>query len=64
MALDSAILDSGVTRTLITCKKASERYYTMDMIRDGSTVKFADGTVTVPITHVWSISANDLRDMW
>ena len=52
MAPDLAILDSGATGTLLTSKKASERGYNMDVIRNGPTVKFADGTVLVPIAHV------------
>jgi hypothetical protein len=56
VAPDLAILDSGATGTLLTSKKASERGYNMDVIRNGPTVKFADGTVTVPITHVVNMS--------
>ena len=56
MAPDLAILDSGATGTLLISKKASERGYNMDVIRNGPTVKFADGTVTVPITHVVNMS--------
>ena len=56
MAPDLAILDSGATGALLTSKKASERGYNMDVIRNGPIVKFADGTVTVPITHVVNMS--------
>ena len=59
MAPDLAILDSGATGTLLTSKKASERGYNMDVIRIGPTVKFADGTVTVPITHVVNIDVRE-----